>query len=82
MLAKSVVFLPRLRGALAWARSPRRAHAKSEQSAVLEPISSTNTGRPASIPASPATSVLQAALRNSSRSSAPSDLFFGSNSGA
>jgi hypothetical protein len=39
------------------------------------PISSTNTSLSASIPASLATSVLQAALKNSSRSLAPTDLF-------
>ena len=39
----------------------------------MAPISSTNTKRPAST--SPATKALQAALRNSSRSVAPRDLF-------
>src|SRR5688500_14317641 len=42
---------------------------------MFAPHSSTNTRRLASRPASPATIALQAALKNSSRSAAPSDLF-------
>ena len=75
MLASRVTFLPQLRGALPKALSPLRDQAYSEESETLEPISSTNTKRSASM--CPATEARQAALRNSSRSLAPSDLFFG-----
>ena len=77
MLAKSVTFLPQFLGTFACALSPLRDQAYSGESETLAPISSTNTSRPAYIP--PQTKALQAALRNSSRSAAPSDLFFGSN---
>jgi len=75
MLAKSVTFLPRFLGAFAYALWPLRDHAYSGLKETLAPISSTNTSRAWSIP--PATKVRQAALRNSSRSAAPNDLFFG-----
>jgi hypothetical protein len=77
MLAKSVVFLPRLRGTEQRARSPRRAQAYKGLSEVFVPISSTNTSRqPVSLWA---TSARQAALKTSSRSLARICLFFGSN---
>jgi hypothetical protein len=75
-----VTFLPQLRGVLPKALAPLRDQAYSGESETLAPISSTNTSRSAST--FPATSILQAALRNSSRSPAPSDLFFGSTLGA
>ncbi len=75
MLAKSVVFLPRLRGVLQYARLPRRDQACRGASEVLAPISSTNTKRLASRASQ--TSARQAALKNSSRSLAPTVLFFG-----
>src|SRR5215210_3905304 len=78
MLAKSVVFLPRLRGTDQRARSPRRDQARRGASEVFAPISSTKTRRSASSPVSPATSARQAALSHSSRSLAPTVLFFGS----
>src|SRR3712207_4248452 len=81
MLAKSVRFFPQLRGTLAIARSPRLDHAAYKgASEMLVPISSTNTSRSAQI--SPATRLRQAALRNSSLSLAPTDLFFCSTQGA
>jgi hypothetical protein len=80
MLESSVTFLPQLRGAEQNARSPRLDHAYSEHSEVFVEHSSTNTKRPASI--SSATKARQAALRNPSRSDAPTDLFFGSIPGA
>src|SRR5215212_8795910 len=73
MLESRVTFLPQLRGMLAGARSPRLDQAYSGRSEVFEPISSTKTRRPASIPS--ATKALQAALSNSSRSVAPTYLF-------
>ena len=76
MLASSVTLLPQLRGASPRARSSVQAQAYSGESEVFAPHSSTNTRRSVSI--SPAVSNLQAALKNSSRSAAPSDLFFGS----
>jgi hypothetical protein len=76
MLASSVTFFPQLRGALHGARSPLRDQAYSGAREMFAPISSTNTSRAASI--APATKARQAALRNSSRSPAPTDLFFGS----
>src|SRR5215218_8167838 len=78
-LESSVTFLPQLRGAKQNARSPRLDHAYSGRNEVFVEHSS-STKRPASISA--ATSVLQAALRNPSRSLAPTDLFFGSTPGA
>jgi hypothetical protein len=76
MLASSVTFFPQLRGVRQKARSPLRDQAYSETSETLAPISSTNTRRLASM--CPATSTRQATLKNSSRSVAPTDLFFGS----
>src|SRR5215217_25234 len=73
MLASRVTFLPQLRGVLPKALAPLRDQAYSGESETLAPISSTNTRRSAST--FPATSILQAAFRNSSRSPAPSDLF-------
>src|SRR5215210_1642748 len=61
MLASRVTFAPQLRGTLANARSPRRDQAYRGKSEVLVPISSTNTSRLASIPASPTTITRQAA---------------------
>ena len=75
MLESSVTFFPQLRGAFAGARSPRLDQAYSGTREMFAPHSSTNTRRLASIP--PTTIALQAALKNSSRSAAPSDLFFG-----
>jgi hypothetical protein len=76
-LAKSVVFFPRdCAVPKRRARSPRGDQACRGASEVLAPISSTNTKRTAS--RASATSVRQAALRNSSsRSLAPIVLFFG-----
>jgi hypothetical protein len=77
MLASSVRFLPQFLGALPKVRcSPLRDQAYSADSETLAPISSTNTSRLVST--SSATKTRQAALKNSSRSAAPSDLFFGS----
>src|SRR5829696_3515610 len=76
MLARSVTLLPQLRGELPKARFPLGDQAYSGESETLVPLSSTNTRRLAST--SPATISRQAALRNSSRSAAPNDLFFGS----
>ena len=73
--AERLVFLPRLRGTEQRARSPRRDQAYRAVSEVFEPISSTNTNR--SVPISPATSARQAALKNSSRSLAPTVLLLG-----
>jgi hypothetical protein len=67
--------LPQLRGALADARSPRLDQAYSGTREMFAPHSSTKTKR--SGPVSAATVPRQAALKNSSRSVAPSDLFFG-----
>src|SRR5215203_2498422 len=80
MLASKVTFLPQLRGTLPNARSPRLDHAYKGASEMLAPISSTNTSRSAWI--SLATKERQAALKNSSLSLAPTDLFFGSTQGA
>jgi len=77
MLESSVTFSPQLRGAEQHARSPRLDHAYSGESEMFAPHSSTNTKRLASIPS--ATKARQAALKNSSRSVAPTDLFFCSN---
>src|SRR5215213_2079916 len=75
LLESRVTFLPQLRGTLAGTRSPRLDQAYSGRSEVFDPISSTKTRRPAAIPSS--TKAIQAALRNSSRSVAPTDLFSG-----
>src|SRR5215207_9175565 len=74
MLASRVTFAPQLRGTLANARSPLRDQAYKGANDVFEPISSTNTSRWG--PISPATSTRQATFKNSSRSAAPTDLFF------
>jgi hypothetical protein len=73
MLAKSVTFAPQLRGTLACARSPRREQAYWGVREVLVPISSTKTKRSGLVDA--ATIMRQAALKNSSLSFAPTDLF-------
>src|SRR5215212_9115678 len=75
-LQSNVTFLPQLRGAEQRARSPRLDQAYSGRSETFVEHSSTNTKRSASVV--PATIARQAALRNSSRSEAPTDLFFGS----
>src|SRR5215213_975349 len=75
MLASSVVFLPRLRGREQWALRPFLAQPYGGESEVLVPISSTNTRERAS--SAPATITLQVALCHSSRSIAPTVLFFG-----
>ena len=75
MLESSVTFFPQLRGAFAGARSPRLDQAYSGTREMFAPHSSTNTRHLASIPRT--TIALQAALKNSSRSAAPNDLFFG-----
>jgi hypothetical protein len=80
MLANRVTLLPQLRGTSPYARSPLRDQAYSGESEVFVPHSSTNTKRCALI--SPAKRSLQAALRNSSRSVAPTRLFFGSTQAA
>ncbi len=77
MLESRVTLAPQLRGALAKARSPLRDQAYSGRSETFVEHSSTNTKR--SAPMLRATNALQAALRSSSRSVAPTDLFFGSN---
>ena len=76
MLAKSVTFAPQLRATSKRARSPRRDQAYKGASEVLVPVSSTKIKR--SDPMAAATMTRQAALKNSSRSLAPTDLFFGS----
>ncbi len=80
MLESTVVLGPRLRGTDLKALWPFSAQAyiedsEVEDSEVFVPISSTKTSRLASTCS--ATITLQAALKNSSRSVAPSDLFFG-----
>ncbi len=66
---------PQLRGTLTSARSPRHDQTYKGASEVFEPIPYTNTSRLASV--CPATIARQAALKNSSsRSAAPTDLFF------
>src|SRR4051795_11481042 len=75
MLANSVVFFPRLRGALRHALSPQRDQPCRGASEVLAPISSPNAKRPTSRVS--VTSTRQAALSHSSRSLAPKVLFFG-----
>ena len=76
MLASSIVFFPRLRGTSQRARSPLGAQAYSGASDVFVPISSTKTSRLWS--SARATNTRQAILKNSSRSEAPTRLFFGS----
>ena len=77
MLESSVTFLPQLRGAEQRARSPRLDHAYSGRSeTVRRALVLKNTKRSASVVR--AITARQAALRNSSRSEAPTDLFFGS----
>src|SRR3712207_2260921 len=68
--------LPQLRGAQQSARSPLGDQAYSGRSETFVEHSSTNTKRLACVV--PATIARQAALRNSSRSLAPTALFFGS----
>ena len=75
MLESSVVFGPRLRGTEHEALCPRRDQARSTESEVFVPISSTKTSRFGSIFEASAT--LQAALSHSSRSTAPTVCFFG-----
>ena len=75
MLESNVVFGPRLRGTEQKALRPRRDQARSADSEVLVPISSTNTRRFESSFAASVT--LQAALSHSSRSTAPTVRFFG-----
>src|SRR3712207_4731725 len=74
MLESTVVFLPRLRGIEQYALRPLGDQARSGASEVLVPISSTNTSCFGSI--CWASITLQAALCHSSRSSAPTLLFF------
>ena len=74
MLATKVMFVPQLRGTLKRARSPLGDQAYRGASEVCAPHSSTKTKRPTSI--LPATITRQAALSHSSRSLAPTDLFF------
>src|SRR3712207_6550832 len=76
MLESRVTFFPQLRGAEQSARSPLGDQAYSGRSETFVEHSSTNTKRLACVV--PATIARQAALRNSSRSLAPTDLFFGS----
>jgi hypothetical protein len=77
MLAKSVMFAPQLRGTEQNARSPLGDQAYRGASEVLVEHSSTNTSCSAWIPST--TINRQAALKNSSLSLAPTDLFFCSN---
>ena len=77
MLASRVTFAPQLRGEEQCARSPLGDQAYSGRSETFVEHSSTNTKRSACVV--PATVARQAALRNSSRSLAPTRLFFGSN---
>ncbi len=66
MRLPAALFLPRLRSTLQHTRSPLKVQAYGKKSEVFELISSTNTNRSAW--SSPASSALQAAVRNSSRS--------------
>src|SRR5215217_8534633 len=75
MLASTVVFLPRLRGTEQWALCPFLDQPYRGESEVFVPISSTNTRERASSDRAAITH--QAALCHSSRSSAPTVLFFG-----
>ena len=74
MLESKVVFGPRLQGTEQYTRCPRRDQARRTQREVFAPISSTKTNRSGSTLCE--TITLQAALRNSSRSSAPTLRFF------
>src|SRR5215212_7108716 len=76
MLESNVTFFPQLRGAEQYARSPLGDQAYSGRSETFVEHSSTNTKRSACVVS--ATIARQTALRNSSRSLAPTDLFFGS----
>src|SRR5215213_5896628 len=73
MVANSVVLLQRLRGKEKRALSPFLEQPYRGESEVLVPISSTKTRERAS--RAPDTITFQAALRHSSRSSAPTVLF-------
>ena len=73
MLQSRVTFFPQLRGAEQCARSPLGDQAYSGRSETFVEHSSTNTKRSACVVS--ATIARQAALRNSSRSEAPTDLF-------
>jgi hypothetical protein len=73
MLAKNVVFAPRLRGTEERALCPLRDQAYKGESDVLVSISSTNTSRLVSILSAAITR--QAALNHLSRSLAPKVLF-------
>jgi hypothetical protein len=75
MLDSTVVLAPRLRGTRQWALWPFLAQAYTGDKEVFVPISSTKTSRLASTCS--ATITLKAALKNSSRSSAPTVRFFG-----
>jgi hypothetical protein len=74
MLASRVVFGPRLRGTEQYARCPRRDQARRTEREMFAPISSTKTNSSGSTLSE--TITLQAALQNSSRSSAPTVRFF------
>jgi hypothetical protein len=74
MLESRVTFAPQLRGMEQRARSPRLDQAYSGVREVLVEHSSTNTKCPVST--LPATRTRQAALKNSSRSLAPTVLFW------
>src|SRR5215212_11733389 len=76
MLESNVTFLPQLLGTAQRARSPRLDQAYSERGETFVEHSSTNTKRSACVVS--AIIARQSALRNSSRSEAPTDLFFGS----
>jgi hypothetical protein len=75
MLESRVVFGPRLRGTEQYARCPRRDQARRTQREMFAPISSTKTNRLGST-LSDTITLQEAALRNSSRSSAPTLRFF------
>jgi hypothetical protein len=77
MLESRVMLAPPLRGAEQSARSPLGDQAYSGRSETFVEHSSTNAKR--SAPVVPATIACQAALSNSTRSEAPTRLFFGSN---
>ena len=77
MLESRVTLAPPLRGAQQSARSPLGNRAYSGRSETFVEHSSTNTKRSVSVV--PATVACQAALSNSTRSDAPTRLFFGSN---
>src|SRR3712207_3686055 len=71
----TVVLAPRLRGTGQQALWPFGAQAYTEDEEVFVPISSTKSSR--SVSTCSATITLQAHLKNSSRSSAPTVRFFG-----